>query len=99
VLIQNPTATFLWRMAGDCMIDWKNFYRRRGDRRSLLVPRHRSLVLAIIDSAPQRERLNERGYRLQDISRTINEHTGLADVDQACEAWRRRRLKTTVRSC
>lgn len=64
VLIQNPTATFLWRVAGDCMIDCKIF---PGDvvivDRSL-VPRHRSIVLAIIDNAPTLKRLNRRGDRM-----------------------------------
>ena len=43
VLIKNPTATFLWRVVGDCMIDVKIF---PGDvvvvDRSL-APKHRSI--------------------------------------------------------
>lgn len=61
VLIQNPTATFLWRVVGDCMVDVKIF---PGDvvvvDRSL-TPKHRSIVLAIIDSEPTLKRLNRRG--------------------------------------
>lgn len=61
VLIQNPTATFLWRVIGDCMIDVKVF---PGDvvvvDRSL-TPKHRSIVLAIIDGEPTLKRLNRRG--------------------------------------
>jgi DNA polymerase V len=61
VLIQNPTATFLWRVVGDCMIDVKIF---PGDvvvvDRSL-SPKHRSIVLAIIDGDPTLKRLNRRG--------------------------------------
>ncbi|QQR34750.1 translesion error-prone DNA polymerase V autoproteolytic subunit [Devosia oryziradicis] len=64
VLIQNSTATFLWRVAGDCMIDCKIF---PGDvvivDRSL-VPRHRSIVLAIIDNAPTLKRVKRMGSRM-----------------------------------
>lgn len=61
VLIQNPTATFMWRVVGDCMIDFKIF---PGD--VVLVdrsraPKHRSIVLAIIDGEPTLKRLNRRG--------------------------------------
>ncbi len=61
VLIQNPSATFLWRVVGDCMIDVKIF---PGDvvvvDRSL-TPKHRNIVLAIIDGEPTLKRLNRRG--------------------------------------
>lgn len=61
VLVQNPTATFLWRVIGDCMIDVKIF---PGDvvvvDRSL-SPKHRSVVLAIIDGEPTLKRVNRRG--------------------------------------
>jgi DNA polymerase V len=61
VLVQNPTATFLWRVVGDCMIDVKIF---PGDvvvvDRSL-NPKHRNIVLAIIDGEPTLKRLNRRG--------------------------------------
>ncbi|QYO75609.1 LexA family protein [Devosia salina] len=61
VLVANPTATFLWRVAGDCMIDVKI---HPGDvvivDRSL-TPKHRSIVLAIIDGEPTLKRLNRRG--------------------------------------
>lgn len=61
VLVQNPIATFMWRVAGDCMIDVKIF---PGDvvvvDRSL-SPKHRSIVLAIIDGEPTLKRLNRRG--------------------------------------
>lgn len=61
VLVQNPTATFLWRVVGDCMVDVKIF---PGDvvvvDRSL-APKHRSIVLAIIDGEPALKRLNRRG--------------------------------------
>lgn len=61
VLIQNPTATFLWRVVGDCMVDVKIF---PGDvvvvDRSL-SPKHRNIVLAIIDGEPTLKRLNRRG--------------------------------------
>ena len=61
VLIDNPTATFMWRVVGDCMIDVKIF---PGD--VVLVdrsrsPKHRSIVLAIIDGEPTLKRLNRRG--------------------------------------
>ncbi|MBF0680831.1 MAG: translesion error-prone DNA polymerase V autoproteolytic subunit [Devosia sp.] len=61
VLIQNPTATFLWRVVGDCMIDVKIF---PGDVVTVdrsVTPRHRSIVLAIIDGEPTLKRLNRRG--------------------------------------
>jgi len=49
MLVKKPIATFMWRLAGDCMIDAKIF---PGDvvvvDRSL-SPKHRSIVLAIID--------------------------------------------------
>ena len=61
VLVANPTATFLWRVVGDCMIDVKI---HPGDvvivDRSL-TPKHRSIVLAIIDGEPTLKRLNRRG--------------------------------------
>ena len=61
VLVANPTATFLWRVVGDCMIDVKI---HPGDvvivDRSL-SPKHRSIVLAIIDGEPTLKRLNRRG--------------------------------------
>jgi DNA polymerase V len=61
VLIKNPTATFLWRVVGDCMVDVKIF---PGDvvvvDRSL-TPKHRNIVLAIIDGEPTLKRLNRRG--------------------------------------
>src|SRR6218665_3213122 len=61
VLVQNPTATFLWRVVGDCMIDVKIF---PGDvvvvDRSL-QPKHRAIVLAIIDGEPTLKRLQRRG--------------------------------------
>lgn len=64
VLVQNPTATFLWRVVGDCMVDVKIF---PGDvvvvDRSL-TPKHRSIVLAIIDSEPTLKRLQRRGGQL-----------------------------------
>lgn len=61
VLIQNPTATFMWRVVGDCMIDVKIF---PGD--VVLVDRsrsakHRSIVLAIVNGEPTLKRLNRRG--------------------------------------
>ena len=60
VLVQNPTATYLWKVVGDCMIDVKIF---PGDvvvvDRSL-QPKHRSIVLAIIDGEPTLKRLNRR---------------------------------------
>lgn len=61
VLIKNPTATFLWRVVGDCMVDVKIF---PGDvvvvdrSRS---PKHRSIVLAMIGGEPTLKRLNRRG--------------------------------------
>ncbi|SFZ80756.1 DNA polymerase V [Devosia enhydra] len=61
VLVQNPAATFLWRVVGDCMIDVKIF---PGDvvivDRSI-APKHRSIVLAIIDGEPTLKRLYRRG--------------------------------------
>jgi len=61
VLVANPTATFLWRVVGDCMVDVKIF---SGDvvvvDRSM-SPKHRSIVLAIIDAEPTLKRLNRRG--------------------------------------
>ncbi|SMQ67482.1 SOS response UmuD protein. Serine peptidase. MEROPS family S24 [Devosia lucknowensis] len=64
VLISNPTSTFLWRVAGDCMIDVRIF---PGDvvvvDRSIAA-RHRSIVLAIIDNSPTLKRINRRGKTL-----------------------------------
>lgn len=61
ILVQNPTATFLWRVVGDCMQDVKIF---PGDvvivDRSV-TPKHRSIVLAIIDGEPTLKRLNRLG--------------------------------------
>ena len=49
VLVPNPVASYLWRVVGDCMIDVKIF---PGDvvvvDRSL-APKHRDVVLVIID--------------------------------------------------
>ena len=61
VLIQNPTATFMWRVVGDCMIDVKIFPGDvvLVDRRR--APKHRNIVLAIIDGEPTLKRLNRRG--------------------------------------
>lgn len=60
VLVPNPVSTFLWRVVGDCMIDVKIF---PGD--VVVVdrsqqPKHRSIVLAIIDGEPTLKRLNRR---------------------------------------
>ncbi|MGV8949715.1 MAG: LexA family protein [Cypionkella sp.] len=61
VLVHNPTATYMWRVVGDCMVDVKIF---PGDvvivDRSI-SPRHRDVVLVIIDSEPTLKRLNRRG--------------------------------------
>jgi DNA polymerase V len=63
-LIANPTATYLWRVAGDCMVDAKIFH---GDvlvvDRSL-QPKHRSIVLAVVDGDPTVKRLQRRGDQL-----------------------------------
>ena len=61
VLVPNPVSTFLWRVVGDCMVDVKIF---PGD--VVVVdrsqqPKHRSIVLAIIDGEPTLKRLNRRG--------------------------------------
>jgi DNA polymerase V len=64
VLIPNPTASYLWRVVGDCMIDVKVF---PGDvvvvDRSL-APKHRDVVLVIIDGEPTLKRLNRRGGKM-----------------------------------
>ncbi|MDB5586203.1 MAG: peptidase and domain protein [Devosia sp.] len=61
VLVQNPAATYLWKVVGDCMIDVKIF---PGDvvvvDRSL-TPKHRSIVLAVIDGEATLKRINRRG--------------------------------------
>jgi DNA polymerase V len=61
VLVPNPTASYLWRVVGDCMIDVKIF---PGDvvvvDRSL-APKHRDVVLVVIDGEPTLKRLNRRG--------------------------------------
>lgn len=61
VLVQNPTASYMWRVVGDCMLDVKIF---PGDvvivDRSL-APRHRDVVLVMIDGEPTLKRLNRRG--------------------------------------
>ncbi|SFV32530.1 DNA polymerase V [Devosia crocina] len=61
VLVPNPTASYLWRVVGDCMIDVKIF---PGDvvvvDRSL-TPKHRDVVLVVIDGEPTLKRLNRRG--------------------------------------
>lgn len=63
-LITNPTATYLWRVVGDCMVDAKIFH---GDvlvvDRSI-TPRHRSIVLAVVDGDPTVKRLQRRGGQL-----------------------------------
>lgn len=61
VLVANPVATYMWRVVGDCMIDVKIF---PGD--VVLVdrsvsPKHRDIVLAIIDGEPTLKRLKRRG--------------------------------------
>jgi len=61
VLIQNPTSTFLWRVVGDCMIDCRIFSGDVVIVDRALAPRHRSIVLAIIDNAPTLKRLKRRG--------------------------------------
>lgn len=61
VLVPNPVASYLWRVVGDCMIDVKIF---PGDvvvvDRSL-APKHRDVVIVIIDGEPTLKRLNRRG--------------------------------------
>lgn len=60
VLIAHPAATFLWRVAGDCMVDARIFH---GDvilvDRSI-IPKHRSIVLAVIEGEPAVKRLLKR---------------------------------------
>ncbi len=60
VLIANPVATYMWRVVGDCMVDVKIF---PGDvvlvDRSL-SPKHRDIVLAMIDGEPTLKRLKRR---------------------------------------
>ena len=81
VLVQNPTATFLWRVVGDCMIDVKIF---PGDvvivDRSL-APKHRSIVLAIIDGEPplthilkQTGSFEQASYAIQDTPDMVAKH-------------------------
>ncbi|SFV32226.1 DNA polymerase V [Devosia crocina] len=61
ILVPNPISSYLWRVVGDCMIDVKIF---PGDvvvvDRSL-APKHRDVVLVIIDGDPTLKRLNRRG--------------------------------------
>jgi len=61
ILVPNPISSYLWRVVGDCMIDVKIF---PGDvvvvDRSL-APKHRDVVLVIIDGEPTLKRLNRRG--------------------------------------
>ncbi|WEK03367.1 MAG: translesion error-prone DNA polymerase V autoproteolytic subunit [Candidatus Devosia phytovorans] len=60
-LIKNPISTYLWRVVGDCMMDVKIF---PGDvvvvDRSL-IPKHRDVVLVMVDGEPTLKRLNRRG--------------------------------------
>lgn len=64
ILIRNPTATYLWRVAGDCLVDCKIF---PGDvvvvDRSLQA-RHRSIVLAVIDNHSTLKRVKRMGSRM-----------------------------------
>jgi len=61
ILVPNPVSSYLWRVVGDCMVDVKIF---PGDvvvvDRSL-APKHRDVVLVIIDGEPTLKRLNRRG--------------------------------------
>ena len=61
VLIRNPTSTFLWRVAGDCMIDVRIFLGDVVVVDRSIAPRHRSIVLAIIDNDATSKRVNRRG--------------------------------------
>lgn len=84
-LIPNPTATYLWRVVGDCMIDAKVFH---GDvivvDRSI-QPKHRHIVLAVVDGEPTVKRLVRRGGRLFFVNEnrtlppfTVNEGTEIS---------------------
>lgn len=64
VLIRNPTATYIWRVAGDCMIDCKIFPGDVVVVDKSLQPRHRSIVLAIVDNHPTLKRVRRVGDRL-----------------------------------
>jgi DNA polymerase V len=64
VLISNPISTYLWRVVGDCMIDVKIFHGDVVVVDRSLTPKHRDIVLAIIDNEPTLKRLNRRGGQM-----------------------------------
>ena len=61
VLIANPVATYMWRVVGDCMIDVKIFPGDVVLVDRAVTPKHRDIVLAIIDGEPTLKRLKRRG--------------------------------------
>lgn len=73
VLIRNPVATFLWRVAGDCMVDARIFHSDVIIVDRSLSPKHRSIVLAVIDGEPTVKRLLKRHGE----TRLVNENRRL----------------------
>ncbi|MHA6692521.1 LexA family protein [Devosia sp. A449] len=61
VLVANPVATYMWRVVGDCMIDVKIFPGDVVLVDKSVTPKHRDIVLAIIDNEPTLKRLKRRG--------------------------------------
>ncbi|WP_417578609.1 LexA family protein [Pelagibacterium sp.] len=70
ILIRNSVATFIWKVAGDCMIDARIFHSDRIIVDRSLTPKHRSIVLAVIDGEPAVKRLIKR----HGVIRLINEN-------------------------
>lgn len=68
VLIRNPVATFLWRVAGDCMIDARIFHSDVIVVDRSLTPKHRSIVLAVVDGEATVKRLLKRHGQIQLIN-------------------------------
>lgn len=73
VLISNPVATFLWRVAGDCMIDAKIFHSDVIIVDRSVQPKHRSIVLAVVDGEATIKRLLKRHGQIT----LINENSKL----------------------
>lgn len=63
-LIPNPISTYLWRVVGDCMVDAKVFHNDVIVVDRSLQPKHRSIVLAVIDGDPTVKRMIRRGGHL-----------------------------------
>lgn len=82
ILIRNPVATFIWKVAGDCMVEARIFHGDRIIVDRSLTPKHRSIVLAVVDGEPTVKRLLKR----HGVIRLANENRRLPVFEPGDEA-------------